>query len=197
MGSYVLTSVLVIGLWNHMKHKFGSRVKGKEDSDFMRVVGGALDLMGVLDKETFLQKYCTTIRNTIYVPFAIGSESATNKGWGLLSQILLCAHEHQHVVQDSQEGLAFGGKYLLDAKARALYEAEAMVAELEVLMWFSGSLPEGIETHMAEKLENYAVGAEDRSVVATYLQSCGVTVMAGGLITEAGREAVNWLTANV
>ena len=64
-----------------------------------------------------LKNFTTTIGRRIYTPFEVGSPKG---GWDLWHQIVICVHEHQHVVQHDREGLAYEVSYLADRRARPL-----------------------------------------------------------------------------
>src|SRR5262245_54029382 len=100
---------IVHGLWAHMTQRYGSHVADKANAPLMRVVAGALKLFGVDSADDFLTKFATTLGDTIYLPFDIGD---TSTGWSLWNQIVICAHEHQHVLQWRRENNVFAAKYL-------------------------------------------------------------------------------------
>ena len=62
------------------------------------------------------QNFTTTIGRRIYTPFEVGSPKG---GWDLWHQIVICVHEHQHVVQHDR-GAGLRGGYLADRAARPL-----------------------------------------------------------------------------
>ena len=95
-----------------------------------QVVAELLDLLGILDKQAFLNHYTTTLGTKIYVPHSIGSNLP---GWDLWGQIIICVHEHVHVVQDRKAGgLAYEWAYVTNTAARTQYEVEAYRTRMEI-----------------------------------------------------------------
>jgi hypothetical protein len=156
----------------------------------MLVAAQALRIMGILDAETFLRNYTTTIGRRIYVPFEPGRAA---NGWSLWDQIEVCVHEHQHVVQLDRDGWAkFCAKYLLSSASRAAYEAEAYACDMELCFWRSGEV---LDPHtLANKLQSYGCSPGDIAVAEAALRSSAATVRRGGLINAATQKAVPWLS---
>jgi len=178
------TPELVIAVWASMQKLYGTQVN---NSDLMKLIGSTLDLLGVQDKETFLTQYTTTINRAIYVPFTIGDPSR-----GLLSQLALCAHEHQHVVQVDREGWAtFAAKYVVDHAARAVYEAEAYTCQLEIAWWAMGDIHENLPRDLSWGLKAYGCNDDDVLVVEAALNLARKTILETGIIAnEASRRVI-------
>lgn len=176
-------------LWAHTSSVHGSRVVPKTDSGFMRVVGGVLDTLGVVDREPFLTSYSTTIGRRIFVPFTIGEGDARER-WG---QVIACAHEHQHVVQAREIGMAeFAVEYLTDRALRTRFEAAAYMTTMELERWRWGRVLT-TPVALAGKLRAYAVKGGDLRVAEQIYAGAMAPIEAGHLINEATRTVVDWL----
>lgn len=185
----ILTPEIVIGTWQQMQVQHGTSVILKQDHAGMKLVGGFLDVIGVLDKEDFLQGYSTTIDHSIYVPFVIG-----DLVHDLLSQLALCAHEHQHVIQVEREGWTkFAGLYLFDQGARGGWEAEGYRCNLELGYWWTGEVPESAPAYYAEKLgKAYGCNAETVKVVTAALELVRENILEEGIVNQASREVIDY-----
>jgi len=106
----------VWAFWRFMQDHFRTSVINKSSALEMQLVARGLEALGVQSKEFFLKNFTTTIGRRIYTPFEVGSPKG---GWDLWHQVVICVHEHQHVVQHDREGLAYEVSYLADRAARA------------------------------------------------------------------------------
>lgn len=181
----------VVAFWRHMQERFGTVTVNKADALEMQVVAGVLNALGVLDKEHFLRNFTTTIGRKIYAPFEVGSPDA---GWDFWSQVVVCVHEHQHVVQHDREGLSFELSYVADRAARARFEAEAYRSNLEMHFWRYGTTRSA--RGLAELLHDYGCRVEDVEVAAQSLALANVSVRQGAVLNEATRAALDWLDAH-
>lgn len=181
----------VLAFWRHMQERFETVTVRKADAVEMKVVADVLDALGILNKEHFLQNFTTTIGRKIYAPFDVG---APNDTWDLWDQIVVCVHEHQHVVQHDREGLSFEVSYLADRAARARFEAEAYRCNLEMHFWRYGTTPSA--RRLAELLRDYGCREEDVDVTAHSLALANVSIRQGAVFNEATRAALDWLDAN-
>lgn len=179
----------IVDLWNHMERHYGSKHTSKDDSSFMSTVGGALDLINVLDKDDFMSTYTTTIGNTIYCPFVVG---VPDDVYSLYDQFIICIHEHQHVYQYQKDGLTFFIDYLADSSDRALYEAEALTAGFEMRWWYKQSLPNNIAAR-ANVLKHYGCNEVDIAVAGKALEIASKVVCKGGIVTDASLTAMEYL----
>lgn len=183
-----LNAQRVQSIWSHSQEVFRSVVVSKADSSFMNEVGWALDLMGIMDHEKFMKQYTTTIFNTIYVPFKIGSGPVS-----LLSQAILAVHEHTHVFQWEKVGsLAFCSGYLAKKSTRAHWEAEAYMAGLEFEWLLTGQLSNS--RTIAEKILNYGCGQAEVAYIETFLDMSIPTVRAGGIISPVVQEIARFIS---
>jgi hypothetical protein len=179
-----LTPMDISGLWADLVEEFRLRLIDKRDAEEMRFLGDVLEQLGVMDQQSFLEDYATTIGRSVYLPFELGDPNSR----ALLYQAMTICHEAQHGHQHSTKGRSrWAIKYVADPAYRAAQEAEAMTTSCEVYYLLTGGVltPE----RQAEKLTNYALGADDIATVTKRLTSAFRTVDAGGISTAAGKVA--------
>lgn len=180
----------VRAFWAYMLARFKCEVVDKATSGRMAAAGWFLDLLGIMDRETFLDRYTTTIGSTIFAPFKPGDTDRD-----LWHQCELLTHEIEHATQFRRDGfLPCATRYLTSDAERAQYEAEALRAESEVAYWRTGSVPD--PAAMANKLKAYSVGPAEIEHVAEYLRASRETTERGGVISEVARAAIEWLDEN-
>lgn len=177
--------------WKFMQLAYGTRVVEKAKSTDMQAAAKLLDLMGIVDETAFMTRFTTTIGTTIYAPFIIGYPES---GWDLWSQIVICAHEHQHVWQDKQAGgLLYEWDYVISTAARTRYEIEAYRTGMELNWRYQNRMQS--PSALAALLKNYGCSATDIKVATKALGLAIPAIKAGGLTTEVGRKAGDWLDA--
>lgn len=181
----------VVSFWRHMQERFGTTTVNKADAVEMQIVASVLDALGILDKERFLKSFTTTLGRKIYTPFDVGS---ANDSWDLWDQMVVCVHEHQHVVQHDREGLSFEVSYVTDRAARATFEAEAYRSNLEMHFWRYGTPARS--RPLAELLHDYGCRPEDVEVAAHSLALANVSVRRGAVLNESTRAALDWLDSH-
>jgi hypothetical protein len=175
--------------WAYMSQRYRTKVIQKSDAFEMKLVGQFLDRIGIVDNDAFMRNYTTTVGTTIYTPFIPGF---TAPDWDLFSQIRVCAHEHQHVVQYKTAGaLVFTWDYVTSTARRTLYEIEAYRTGME-LTWRYLKQVQNVRA-IAAGLKNYGCTADDVKVAEKALLLAIPTIKAGGLTTEVGRVAAEWL----
>ena len=153
--------------WTAMQTAYNTKTIRKDDSDLMALVGTTLGLLGVIDKDRFMKGFTTTINRAIYVPFEIGVDTPEHPLW---SQLVICAHEHQHVEQVDREGWAtFAAKYVCDHAARAVYEAEAYRCNIELQWWNRRGDAGWSKVYAKNVQENYGCDEADAAVVEAAL----------------------------
>lgn len=181
-----LTSEVVKQLWEHMCERYGTTVVHKQDSWIMRLAAR------VLTTPRFLDAYVTTLGKTIYVPFEIGEES---DDWSLVAQAAVCAHEHQHLVQQRRDGFWYGWRYAVDSGARAGYETEAYRATLEMkyALGYDGQQLHFAATNYAQGLKNYGCTDADVGVAMITLSLACDEIVRGAVKTEAAQYALECL----
>ena len=182
----------VLAFWRHMQDRFGTTTVNKADALEMQLVADLLDALGILDKERFLTNFTTTLARRIYTPFEVGSPEG---GWDLWSQVVICVHEHQHVVQHDREDLAYEASYVTDRAARARFEAEAYRSNLEMHFWRYGTTESARQ--LAELLHDYGCRPEDVEVAAQSLALANISVRQGAVLNDATRAALDWLDTHV
>ena len=182
----------VWAFWRFMQDHYRTTVVNKRDALEMQLVAQALDALGIQSRDRFLRNFTTTLGRRIYTPFEVGSPRG---GWDLWSQVVICVHEHQHVVQHDREGLSFEVSYLADRAARARWEAEAYRSNLELHFWRYGTTPSA--RRIAEVLGDYGCRPEDVDVAAKSLALSAVSIRKGAVIDEATHVALGWLDEHV
>lgn len=182
----------VWAFWRFMQDHFRTSVINKKSALEMQLVAQALDALGIQSRERFLKNFTTTIGRRIYTPFEVGSPKG---GWDLWHQVVICVHEHQHVVQHDREGLSYEVSYLADRAARARWEAEAYRSNLELAYWRTGATPSAQRT--ASVLKDYGCRPEDVEVTAKSLALSAISVKKRAVINEATYVALGWLDEHV
>ena len=183
-----LTPAVVAGLYQHLSDTYDSQVTSKADAEEMQAIGWALGLMGILDQDTFMQRFATTVFDNIYLPFTPGDFSKV----GAQSQVILAVHEHEHVVQYRREGpLDFCGSYLAQQSARAHWEAEAYRSSVEMCWFMYGRAPD--LDRIARKILNYGCGADEVAYIKTFLGMSMPPIERGMIISDVVQTATQYL----
>ncbi len=183
----------VKAFWSHMLGLYQSQVVDKKSSSKMKLAGWFLEKMGILDRQSFLENFTTTIGRSIYIPYKIGEEK---NGFSLWAQASICVHEHQHIEQLDREGyVAFSCQYLFSSSKRAAYEAEAYLCNIELHFWRYGKL---LDPYLlAAKLKHYGCSKKDIAVTQAFLEEASDKVCQGEVITRASQQAIAWMNAHV
>jgi hypothetical protein len=165
----------------------------KDDSQFMKLIAGFLDGIGVLDKEVFLRDFTTTIGNCVYAPYEVGVYSGSG-GYDFWGQISILVHEIVHVTQFHHAPAEFTLKYLLYKSDRATYEAEAYGADLEMDYWLTGH---GYDVKQrAQSLLHYGLQQEHCDYAAEYLVIQDDIFRQGGEVSVVAKWAKGWLNGH-
>jgi len=164
----------------------------KNMGDEIYLIAMFLEKVIGLDVDTFMNEYSTSLGRRIYIPFEIGE--STDR-FPLDTQVVICTHEHQHVVQYRKDRIAFVIRYLADRAQRALYEAEAFRCNLEIENFLHGKVPR-VEGYAAG-LKNYGCTDDDVAVVEKALRLSKQTIEAGGITTASSKVALRWLKKNL
>jgi len=179
----------VRAFYAHMLDRFGASVVNKQSAVEMQGVALLLAQLGILNQDAFLDRFATTVGRRIYVPFDVGE---ARDGWSLWSQIAVCAHECQHVVQyDRLRPLGFAWQYVATTAGRARLEAEAYRCQLELHFWRTGQILPAHE--LAASLQNYNVSDADVKTAETMLRVSGESVRRGAIVNRASAVAIAWL----
>jgi len=176
----------VKALWTHMTETYGSEVQNKASAEEMQLIGRVLDVMGILDKDAFLTQFTTTIGRTIYTPFTVGVAAPGHDLW---AQMVICAHEHEHVVQ-ARDAL-FPVRYLLDQTWRATYEGEAYRTSMNLEHWHRGKVPP-VEGYV-NAAKSYGLDEKHLTFFRKYLKLSVPTLEQGGIPGPAALVAIAWL----
>jgi hypothetical protein len=171
-----------------MNDHYGTRVVPKARSPLMKACGVGLGVIGIMERDTFMQRYTTVIGRRIYPWFTVGEGSEDD----LWYQIVVCVHEHQHVVQARRDGLTgFSLPYLLSRRRRALIEAEAYRCNLEMKWWRTGEV--GEPARLAGRLSQYGCDQDAVAAARQYLEEAVVDLEDGVVRNEASLFAIEWL----
>lgn len=189
----MITPKNVKDFWSYMQNEFGSSVEQKNHSKVMEVAATLLDTLDIQDKDVFMKNFVTTLLSTIYIPFEIGDSSSD---WSMWSQIRVCVHEHQHVVQGRREGWSrFGSKYMTSSSFRAGYEAEAYGCDLEMEFWRTGQILD-IDQRVSS-LKLYGCSDSDIEMAKQILNIRADVVVQGVVENLASVRAIDWLESNL
>jgi hypothetical protein len=187
-----LTPALVAEFWQYMMHRYGGSVIDKRNASEMQLVGALLGKLGIVDKDSFLRHYATTIGHRIYIPFEIG---LATPDWSLWGQIMVCTHECEHIVQyDNLGPIKFAWQYVAKTAGRARLEAEAYRCQLELHFWRTAQLLSPHE--LASSLKSYGVTDADIQVAETILRMSAESVRRGAVINPTSRAAIDWLNVH-
>jgi len=183
-----LTAAKVKKFWRGMCDHYGSAVCNKGNAKEMQLVGGFLGALGILNKEDFLKHYATTLGSRIYVPFKVGSIDPNHS---LISQAVVCVHEHVHVCQDADSEASFGLRYLVDKDYRALCEAKAYRTNMEMWWYLTGECPTAAT--LAATLKHYGCDARDIKAAEAYLAKAEKMVRKGAIASPVTKTAIDIL----
>lgn len=175
--------------WAEMCEAFGTRVIQKESAWEMRASGRVLGALGVMPREVFMRRYTTVWGGRIYPCFDLGQGDAHAR-WG---QVVVCVHEHQHVVQFKARGFGiYAARYMADSRFRASMEAEAYLTQLELNFWRNGVMPDA--QRLANGLEAYGCRVSDVRHAQRILEDGARALMQGARgLTQANQWALSWL----
>lgn len=174
--------------WDHMCEAFGTRVIQKDQAWEMRASGRVLGALGVMPREVFMGRYTTVWGRRLYPCFEVGQGDAHAR-WG---QVVVCVHEHQHVVQFQRQGFGlYAARYMADSRFRASMEAEAYLTQLELNFWRNGVMPDA--ARLANGLESYGCRPGDVRHARRVLED-GARALEGGArgLTRANQWALSW-----
>ncbi len=181
------TPTMVKDFWKHMQRKFQFQIADKSQSSLMKLAAWFLNLLGIQDKQDFLDTYTTTIFSTIYIPFKIGVAS---EPYPLPNQISICVHEAAHVLQNASDR-RFTWRYATSTSWRANYEAKAYRTNMEIYWWYTKELLD--PRMLAEKLWHYGCKEGDILACQQNLEIAAKMVKRGGVVSETSKVALKWL----
>ena len=187
-----ITPQLTRGLWRAMNEHYDTRVVHKEKSPLMKAASFGLHTIGIMERETFMERYTTAWGKRIYPWFRVGEGSQRD----LWYQIVICVHEHQHIVQYRRDGLLrYSALYALNTRRRALLEAEAYRCNMEMKWWRHKKT--GDPGSLANRLADYGCSKMDIRAARTYLEVCADEIRSGGAKNESSLFAIDWLERHV
>ena len=179
----------MLATWQHLQVHYRTRVVAKATSPLMRIVAVLLALVRILPARSFLQDFTTTIGHRIYLPHDL--DAARGNAHLCFGYLVLCVHEHQHVVQWDRGPVRFVLSYLLSPMARARHEAEAYATALDLAAWAGRPLPS--PQALAERLQHYGCGPRAIAEAARLLAAADARARQGGTTAEASRVAIAFL----
>lgn len=171
----------------HMTAKFNFSVYRKSESQMMLVAAEFLEIFGFMPKQSFLDDYCTTIANRVYLTFDVGNEQELD----LFQQLRVLAHEATHVHQYHRDGFKFAWMYANSGEERADYESEAARTEIPLIWLYYDE--EFDSATKAGHLTGYGCTHEQIEMARSLMDRSAHIVYAGGITTEVARETVRWL----
>ena len=188
LSSIPITPALVRRFWRTLSERYGTRTLPKSQSWEMRAASVALDWLGILPRERFMGRYTTVWGRRIYPCFEVGAGDQSE----LWRQMVVCVHEHQHVVQYDRSGFGpYALRYALDRRARALLEAEAYQCNLEMHWMRFGDLPD-LEA-LAARLADYGCRPSDQQAALDYYERAAQRIRRAAPLNEATQVALNVL----
>lgn len=155
----------------------------------MSAAGGALALLRIQSRATFMEHYTTVVGRRIYLPYEPGASDEPERLW---REVATAVHEHQHIVQARRDGFPrFAALYLASPMARARYEAEAYGCDMEIGHW-AGVGARSVQAVM-DALGQY--GLSDAALVEarSMLEEHAEAVAGGEIRNEATHVAIEWL----
>jgi hypothetical protein len=177
-----------------MCEQYGASVKPKRGDLAMEVAATFLATVQIQkSRDAFLDNYVTTLGRTVLVPFDVGVDGR----WSCWQQIEVLAHECERIhQQDATSTLAHGFDYLVSKARRTRIEAEAYAVNLELHHWRYGTIEDWYPRVRAESMHGYGVSDADVAYLRRFLASRAPTIVAGGIVSHAGRTAIAWLDRN-
>lgn len=179
----------------HMLSVYEAHWVRKDTDPLMELARKGLCILGIEAGKHWMD-YVTTnsFERKIYVPYEPGDSST---GWDLWAQIEVLAHECQHLHQADKAGplgsIADAVGYLVDTPQRTAHEAEAYTTSAELHWWRYGVLEDWWISGRAEALKSYGVGDDDVRHILSHLRSAAATIRRGGIVSHAGKAAIEWL----
>ena len=147
-----MTSDVVLRFAEYMFGKWDLEIVKKENSWLMNFIGWFLQLIRVMKKKTFMERYTTTMFGKVYLNFELGN--LEQRSWA--SQMALIAHESEHRRQCTL-GPSWWWRleYLFSKKKRALYEMWAYGTSIKIIYNLTGYIVDSY--NYAQKLEDYGL----------------------------------------
>jgi len=181
-----INSKQVKAFYKVMQKRYGFNVVEKAGSKEMKFIGWVLDAFGIMNKSKFMKKFSTTIGDTVYVPFKIGSGNRNQ----LIGQIMTCIHESVHVKQYHRHRARFMANYVFNKTMRTHYEIDAYRTNMEMYYYFKKKVLS--PARLAGLLSNYGVDKDDIKVATKHLKIASKVVKYGAVFTSNSKYAIKW-----
>lgn len=169
----MLTTTQIEMVIQHMTNAFDVRIV----SGTREVVELFLNQLGKVDPD-FRKVFNMCLDKVLYL-----ADKPTEE-----RSIPIVAHECQHRVQASDAGAIWYLRYLAQPSFRCGAEVEALIAEMETC--FQLELPFSIKKACEQLADYYLLSEVDIAVARKGLKAAEKVVLAGGVSTESGQEAV-------
>ena len=172
--TFKATPADVRALCRHLERKHGWEIVDKRDDKAQRKIAKALDRLGIVDRDDWLDRWSMMLGGTMYLCFTPGE---TGPGApSLVDQIDTIVHEGHHGMQEKKVK-RFRSKYLGSSAKRARFEARADHAKMEVHWFQTGRLLN--PSLLALKLDAYMVESYDVADYIKHLRICSFAVEHG------------------
>jgi hypothetical protein len=180
-----LTPELVKDCWKFFETRHGTRHVNKYDLSMALLV----KWMGIKSLSRFFDKYAFILGRKIYVPFEVGSEDNRS----LVSQVMICCHEHQHRIQAVKAGQKkFAVNYVTSSAKRAKYEIDAYSVSMEVYYLLTGRMLL-IKPIIDSLRDSYLLSENDLLHVRSSLSFTARLIEKGGVIRQASKDLIDWM----
>ena len=180
----VIKSSQVVKFWDVMGDKYDFSVHDKRKSGNMDRISRLLDMIGVQDRQAFMENYTTTLGDDVYIPFSLGKGRQRE----MVNQIITCVHEVQHVLQYRRNPMRFFSNYALSDAARTHYEVDAYRTNMEIWYYLKGTIlsPRGL----SKCLEGYGVSKGDIHVAEKHLRVSAKLLKHGVIVSGVSKDAI-------
>jgi hypothetical protein len=186
-----LTLPSIVQLYHNMTEWYDTEVITKASAVEMKALAKFLDALGVMDSAAFMKEYATTVDHRIYLPCAPGSPKLS-----AISQAMICAHEHQHVLLLEDDGPAMYNLYYLGVPGkRAMYEAKCYQATAEVYYWWtkaSRGTGDILNLNMKKILAVYGCDSKTSAPAVKMFEKALKVIAKGGVGCHAARDVINF-----
>lgn len=182
-----LTTEDLVAYAAYVSGKYNCAILRKSDTAEMPLIAEFLDALGYIGRDDFMQNYCTTLANRVYLNFTPGQPDVD-----LFAQLRVIAHEVTHVHQYQTSGLRFAWMYLSSPEERAVFESEAMRTELP-LLWRYADTQMDTSAQVAT-LRAYGCSDEDLQTAKDLLDAAADITYRGGITSAVARDTIQWLT---
>lgn len=170
--------------------EFGASLINKEDAFEMELVGRALDILGAMDKKDFLENYCITIGDKIYLSYVIGEGNEISRAF----QVETICHEITHVTQFKKD-VAMIADYLRKKSERTKFESEAFGVSAEIRRWAFGFVLEPSE--VGKKLGAYMVDEDNKRIAEKRIEMINKSIGSGAMFSDVAKFTYDWWSEKV